>query len=457
LNATPISARRVAASSAVLLVESVLRLGLTALVSFWIARALGPAQFGILNFASALMVIFLAFGSLGMEVPVVLRLAQGQRPGAVLATVLALRLAASLLACAAAVAAALLLKHDDPQALAVTLVVALAILGYAPSVFDLWFKARVQAAAPAVMRLATTLLASAAKLACLALDGGVVALAWTVVLEAVLGSLLLWLAWRHATAASPAHGPMRPEAGLARELVRDSSPYLGSNLAGLVAARIDVVLLGYLASHAQTGVYSVVQKLSEVACVVPIVLVDSAYPALARRLSGAGPGDAAQGQLLFDLAAAAALLAALAGACLAGPLIGAVFGDAYAAAVPLLHWHVWTCVAVALGAARHRWLATQGLQRYAPAVTLAGAVISVALNLAMIPRWGAAGAVAAALITQFTSGWLTSFLIRDLRAIGAMQARALWPWARLWQAWMARPRSGLRPLASQGNAEPPQG
>lgn len=67
----PITTRRVATSGAILLAESVLRLGLTAAVSFWIARSLGPEQFGLLNFASALMVIFLAVSGLGLEIPLV--------------------------------------------------------------------------------------------------------------------------------------------------------------------------------------------------------------------------------------------------------------------------------------------------------------------------------------------------------------------------------------------------
>jgi O-antigen/teichoic acid export membrane protein len=47
--------RRNLFSSSVLVFETALRLGLVALVSFWIARSFGPEQFGLLNFASALV------------------------------------------------------------------------------------------------------------------------------------------------------------------------------------------------------------------------------------------------------------------------------------------------------------------------------------------------------------------------------------------------------------------
>lgn len=432
-----VSTRRIAASSATLLVESVVRVGVTAAISFWIARALGPAQFGIINFASALMGIFLAVGTLGLEVPSVLRLTRDERPGRMLGTLLALRAGAAVLAFVLTAALALLLKHDDPQTLAVTLVVALSILGYAPSVFDYWFKARVEAGPPALARMLATLIAATAKVVVLQMGWGLVALAWTVVIEAAVMSLLLYLAWRHASRQSAAD-PLRLDRALALPLVRESLPYLGSALVVLVYMKADVVLLGHLSTQEQTGLYSLVQKLSEVLYIVPVAIIDSAYPALARRAGVQGRDPAQQGQLLFDVAVAASLLAAICGVLLAQPLISLVFGQGYAPAVQMFQLHAWTCVALALGLARHRWLATMGLQRYVLWTALFGAVINVALNVAMIPRWGAWGAAAAAVAAHFASGLLASFAFGALRQTGAMQLSALWPWRRLFRLALER-------------------
>jgi PST family polysaccharide transporter len=429
------TARRVALSSATLMAESVLRLGLTAAVSFWIARSLGPAQFGLLNFASALMAIFLGVSALGLEIPLVLRLAQGQPAGPLLAAALVLRAGAALGALGCCAALAFALHADDPQALAVTLIVALALLGYVPSVFDCWFKARVEAVAPSVVRLTATVLSLAAKLACLAWGGGVVALAWTVALEALVYGSLLGLAWWRSGARRQRRLRWPERTQLAR-LLRDSLPYLVSSTATVVAMKVDVVLLGALSTHAQTGVYSLVQKLSETLCILPVALIDSAYPVLSRKSIDAPPSAGAPGQLLFDLAAACAMLASAAGVLLAGPVIGLCFGSVYDAAVPLFHLHAWTCIAIALSAARFRWMATLGLQRHAPAVTVAGAVFNLALNALLIPQFGAWGAAWAALVSAFGAGLAASFLIRDLRPLGVMQLRALWPWHRLFAQWL---------------------
>jgi len=422
-------AGRVAASSGVLLGESLLRLAVTAFVSFWIAQQLGPAAFGVLNFASALMAIFLGLASLGLDVPATLRLTRESKAGELLGTLVAMRLLAGLAGFAAMLVVATLLRRDEPIALAVTMIVALAIVGYAPSVFDLWFKANVEAGPPALMRLASTLLSAGAKIACLALDAGVIALAWTIVLEAVLSSALLWLAWWRAPRRREG-GPIRADPRTARDLARESWPYLLSTVAVILTMKQDVVFLGAMADDAETGVYALVQKLSEVLFIVPVVLVDSVYPALARRQHLDASADAG-GQLMFDVAVAGATLAVVAGLVLGPMAIALVFGPRYEAAMPLFQLHAWTCVAVAIGAARHRWLGMVGLQRHAPTLALAGAVINGALNVAMIPRFGALGAVWAALIAYFVAGFLPCLLIRELRPLGWMQARSLWPWQRL--------------------------
>ena len=115
-------------------------------------------------------------------------------------------------------------------------------------------------------------------------------------------------------------------------------------------------------------------------------------------------------------------------------MISVVFGTEYLPSVHIFYFHAWSCVAIAMNAARLRWLATIGMQRYAPVVTVIGLVINVAMNLVLIPTMGAKGAAIATVVSYFISGYFSSFLIPALRGIGYMQSRALWPWVRLYSA-----------------------
>jgi PST family polysaccharide transporter len=413
---------------------------MVAAVSFWIARELGPGQFGILNFASAFMAILLSIAALGMETPLILRLTQTRQPGALMGTSLLIRGVFSIAILGVAVLLALLIKSDDALSLNVTLVVGLCIIGYIPSLLDCWFKAKTSAVEPALARTAATLLSTCAKIACLLLGLGVVALAWTVVLESALAGLGLVLAYRWC-----ARGSQQDALSVNRQLIvpllRDSAPYLWSSVATLLFMKVDVVMLGYLSTNAETGIYSLAQKLSEVLYVVPVVLIDSAYPALARRFLDSEQMDSKHGQMLFDLAVGGSLVATLVALALAAPVINVVFGEHYAASVQIFYLHAWSCVAIAMNTARHRWLAAVALQRYAPIVTGIGLIVNIAMNLALIPSMGALGAAIATVVSYFLSGYLTSIWLAPLREIGWMQTRALWPWRRLYtglQVWRAR-------------------
>lgn len=426
-----VGARQVAASSVVLLLENLVRLTMVVAVSFWIARELGPGQFGILNFASAFMAILLSVAALGMDTPLILRLTQTPQPGTLVGTALFIRSVFSIVIFGLAVLIAFLLKRDDGLSLNVTVVVGLCIIGYIPNVLDCWFKAKTSAIGPALARTTATLLSTFAKVACLILGLGVVALAWTVVLESALAALGLFLAYHWFTKNSTKDS-LSVDRQLIPPLLHESAPYLWSSVATLLFMKVDVVMLGYLSTNAETGIYSLAQKLSEVLYVVPVVLIDSAYPLLAKRFLESGQADSQHGQMLFDLAVGGSLIATFVAMVLAEPVIGAVFGRAYQPAVQIFYLHAWSCIAIAMNTARHRWLATVGLQRYAPVVTAMGLAVNVFMNLLLIPAIGAVGAAIATVISYFISGYLSSFLLPPLREIGNMQTRSLWPWARLY-------------------------
>jgi O-antigen/teichoic acid export membrane protein len=435
---------RVAASSAILIAESVVRIAVTAFVSFWLARQLGPQGFGMLNGAVAVTAVLWVCAGLGLDVPAVLRLARtadAGLPTRLLATVLWLRTLAALPAIGAAAWIAWLLHADDAQALAVSLVVALSIVGYAPSVLDVWFRSRTQALPPATARLVATLMSAALKLWLLAAGAELVWLAVAVVVEACLHSAVLAL-WLARTPDRP-HGRWHWDGRLARDLLRQAAPLLVAGAVVMIYMKSDVVLLSALTDHTQTGLYALAQKMSEVLYIVPVAIVDSLYPLLAARRSHSATAAPAGDQLLFDLAAASAWVVAAAGVAVSAGIVRWVFGDAYAPTAGLFAVHAWTCVMVALDTARQRWLVAAGLERRAPWLAGTGACVAIALNLALIPWLGALGAAWAALGASAVCALLASFAFADLRAVGRMQCRALWPWARLWQqgrAWQQQRR-----------------
>lgn len=433
----PIVSRPALVGSSILLVESVLRLGMVAAVSLWIAHQLGPAQFGLLNHASALVAMFWSAALLGLDTPVTARLTVSRQSGLVVGSAIALRLLTGVVGAGVALLAVLLLRGDEREAVLLTAIVALTVPLSAPFVVDAWFKANSDAVPPAVARLLATVLSCAAKVACLLLGGGVVALAWTVALEALLVSLALLAAYGLRSQSLPS-ARLMVRWHQVKELFRESWPFALSTLAIAAYMKIDVVLLGVLTDNEQTGLYSLSQKLCEVLYLVPVIVIDVLFPQLVR--SQAMSSNAAAPQAFFDLAFAAALLATLLAIACVIVALPALFGEPYRPTVGIFVIHAWACLGIALNHARFKWMAATDRQALAPWVALFGLLLALALHAVLIPRHGAIGAAFATVTAFFVSGYLASFLFPSLRPAAEMQTRALWPWGRLlrdWRQWRA--------------------
>jgi Na+-driven multidrug efflux pump len=73
----------------------------------------------------------------------------------------------------------------------------------------------------------------------------------------------------------------------------------------------------------------------------------------------------------------------------------------------------------------NRWLTAEDLLRFALVTQLAGAAMNVALNILLIPTYGAVGAAIATVISYATASWLALFLSARTRPMGWMMAKSL--------------------------------
>jgi O-antigen/teichoic acid export membrane protein/peptidoglycan/xylan/chitin deacetylase (PgdA/CDA1 family) len=161
----------------------------------------------------------------------------------------------------------------------------------------------------------------------------------------------------------------------------------------ILNARVDQVLMGFLATEAALGIYAVAVNVSEVLLYLPAIVGTVLLPAVAssapeRTLSTT---TAAARQLLLVTAVCGVVAAVL-----APPLIPLVFGDAFAGAVTPFLWLLPGTLGYALLIVFASALTGSGLPGRSSAAWLIALLTGVALDLALMPRFGADGAAAAA-------------------------------------------------------------
>jgi O-antigen/teichoic acid export membrane protein len=204
----------------------------------------------------------------------------------------------------------------------------------------------------------------------------------------------------------------RPSLHLLRESISFGLRAWVGTLADSLGFRVDQILLAVIASEASLGLYVVAVNLSEILLYFPGAVSTALLPLAARSESGPRLGQTLQA---FRSAAFVTLASLLAGAALAPPLIPLVFGAPFrASATPFLLLLPGLLGFTAMIVFSNALVASSlpSLSSIAPAVCF---LVGLALDLALIPFFGASGAAAAA-SGAYGAGGLTALLIYRARA-----------------------------------------
>ena len=391
-------------------------------VGILVARYLGPAHFGTLNYALALIAIGVAISEGGVEAFVKRELIRDpDRAAAVLAAAWRLRLIAGGLCYTASLMWAAW-GETDPVASALVAILGLMLFQPALAVSDLWLHARLQARLAVRARLAALIIGALGRVVLVTLGTPLVAFAIVAVVESAIAVVLL--NWTARTAGRPDR-PVNVASDELPRLWNDAWPLLLSAITVILYLRIDVVMLRQLSGETAAGTYAAAVRFSELASFFPAAIVTSLLPGL---LSSKAAGAEAYGrslQRLFDLNALVAYAIAIPMVLLAHWIVRLAYGESFAPAGAVLAVHGGTLMWAALGVVRGQFCVNEGLTRFHLLATSAGAVSNVLLNFIFIPRYGAVGAAWGTLIAQGFAAWASSFCFQPVRGCAVMQTRAL--------------------------------
>jgi PST family polysaccharide transporter len=415
--------RPIAVNASWLLADRIIRMGVGLVVGVLIARHLGVTDFGLLNYATALVGLLSAFSTLGLE-SILLRdlVREPARRGEMLGTAMALRLVGAGACTLLAVAVVVVMRPGDATARTVVALVAFATVFQSTDVVDVFFQARAHTRPAVVARMAAFGVATAARVALLVAGAGVTAFAVLVLVEAALTAAALVGTYAASTGAMREWRVRAREAG---RLLSEGWPLLLSAMAIMLYMRIDVLMLEASVGLDAVGIYGGATRISEAWYFVPTALAAAAAPSITAAHGRDPAGYLAGVRRLLGILAAVALVAAVALSLLSAPIVRVLLGLEYAASAPVLAVHAWAGVFVALGVGQGVWNVCEGLTRLALVRTLGGAALNIGLNVVLIPRFGALGAALATVASYALSAYILNAFDRRTRVIFRMQTEAI--------------------------------
>jgi len=406
-----------------LFADRIVRMGVGLIVGVWVARYLGPVQYGNLNYAASLVTVFSAIALLGLEAIIVRDIVRHpEREQEILGTTFLLRFLAGILSYIAVLFTVFILRPDDRLAHMLVGVMGWLLIFGAFDTIDLWFQSKVRSKYVVYAKSIGFLVASGFRIAFILLDLPVVAFAVANAVEFGLGAAALLVMYR----ANGQHiSQWKTRMAVVGQMFRESWPLLLSGVIFMVYLRIDQVLLGQLADSHEVGVYAAAVRVAELWFFVPTAIVSSVFPTIVRTRESDENEFYSRLQKLYNLLAFIGYAIAIPGTLLAGVIIKVLFGAPYAAAAPMLILLLWSNIFAILAVARNAYLLTMNWSWVLALMVLAGAVANVLLNIVLIPKYGGVGAAFASLISYWIAAHGACYLYKPLRRTANMLTRAL--------------------------------
>lgn len=201
-------------------------------------------------------------------------------------------------------------------------------------------------------------------------------------------------------------------------MVRESIPFMLYGLFFVIYFKIDFIMLAWMKDEAMVGSYAAAYRLMESLLFVPAAFMGAVYPTLSRiSTSGREAVLSASGKTLRYMAMIG-IPFGVGTTVLAERLILFLFGSEYVESVLPLQIIIWAMVLIFINCICPVGLNSVNRQKLSMLVTGGGIIFNVALNLILIPPFGATGTSSSTVATEVLTTVI--FFVLFSRHIGSL-------------------------------------
>lgn len=406
-----------------LFADRIFRMGMGLIISVWVARYLGPEQFGIYNYAIAFVMLFGAFATLGLDSIVVRDLVNDPAgKNETLGTAFILKLLGAIAAFFLAVGSISLLRPTDSLMYWLVAIAAAGITFQAFDIIDFWFQSQLQSKYTVYSKNIAFIFIAVSKIILIQIKAPLITFAYLGLAEIILSTLILIILYKLRGNSLIA---WRITVSRAKTLLKLSTPLMLSSIAIILYMKIDQIMLGEMVGNKAVGLYSAVTRISEMWYFIPMAISSSVYPTIIEAKKNDENLYYQHLTNLFKLMSILSYAVAIPTTFLSSWLMTALFGNNYTEAGAALAVHIWAGLFVCLGVVRSLWINTENLMTFSFVTTAMGAICNILLNLYTIPKFQILGASIATVVAYAIATFFSCFLYKKTRKIGFIMLKSI--------------------------------
>jgi O-antigen/teichoic acid export membrane protein len=380
---------------------------LTLLVGAWVARYLGPQQFGELSFVLAYLALFQSLAYLGLDSVVVRNIVRIQhsdfseevkksQTGELLGAVFSIRLLSGMAFWLLAVVG--MWSFTTPRNALLTALAGASLVFQAADTVDLWFQSQSQSKRTVLAKLVAYISSNGVRVALVLGDFDLVWFAAAVGLEFLLAAFALHFSYKRFSCGAQW---IKSIGKLGVVLIGESYLFALAGLFNLISNKIDQLLLNQYWGDSALGLYSVFLPIIAICYSIPNMICISAMPHFARLHKADVINFRKKVAQFFALNYLLSFSMFLFIYIFSKEIILVFFGEQYLAAEDAMVIYALTAITTTSWIAQWVWTYNQEKGRQQLGQTFLGALLTTLFSILFIPIYGVIGASVAIVLSQF--------------------------------------------------------
>lgn len=385
-------------------------LGLT--VGAWVARYLGPEKYGTLNYLLSITTLFSFTVTLGMDSIIIKEISsESKKTDLIINTGLILRIVGSIIGVVIVNILGYILGVQGEQRIYL-FIISLILVFQSFKIIDLYFRSQISSKYVVFSHILALGIISLMRVFGIINKLNLIFFIFIILIQHTLIALFLFIFYKKNDNRFKIKKANRRKAIY---LLKESWPLLLSSIAVIIYMKIDQIMLGYIATQKDVGIYNVAVKLSELPYFVATYIMMSVYPILVRLYEQNKNKYIENKFFIYRLMSFLAFSIVIFISPLSEFIVDIIYGEDYLFASTVMKIHLISMFWVFNGVAQSRKNIIIGFQKINMGMTIIGAIINLILNFLLIPHYGAVGAAIATVVAQAVSVNFLTFIIKDTR------------------------------------------
>ena len=385
------------------------------LATLYIARNLGPTNFGQLSYATSFIGIFSFMASLGIDSVLYRELIKyPDRKKEFLGSAFTIKIVAGFIAAILVSVSAIFWATDDVSKILIIILSgtfifnSFQIIGYE-------FQARVRSKYPSVIAFIITIILNVLKVIIILSGKGVIYLALILLLEPILYAVFYWFVYEKQIGEKISQWTFDKKISIT--LLKDSWPLIFSSAFALIYSEIDQILIKYMIDARAVGIYDAAVRVAEGWYFVPNIIMVSLFPAIINAKIYSKEIYQKRLKKISLLLVAIALIIAIPTTIFASFIINIFYGSAFMGGVIILQIYIWSLIGTFLGSLVVNYIIAENYRKMSLFVNLIPMLVNVILDIIWIPKYGIMGPAFATLIAYSLSPVILLFFSKTRREL----------------------------------------